>query len=74
MCVLIAWYVYADPSISVSISGDVDEAKAFRSSSSHEQSGKTTALTYILNTYVIPVCVLLSVSSYNYYFLLFAVR
>ena len=32
---------YSDPSISVSISGDVGEARAFRSSSSHEQSGKT---------------------------------
>ena len=44
MCVFIARYVCVDPSISVSISGDVDEAKAFRSSSSHEQSGKTTTL------------------------------
>ena len=30
-----------DPSISVSISGDVGEARAFKSSSSREQSGET---------------------------------
>ena len=44
MYAFIESYVCVDPSISVSISGDVDEAKAFRSSSSHEQSGKATTL------------------------------
>ena len=41
----LGWYCFCiDPSISVSISGDVDEAKAFRSGSSQEQSGKTISV------------------------------
>ena len=39
-------FICVDPSISVSISGDVGETRVFRGSSSHEQSGKTVHHTY----------------------------
>ena len=48
-----------DPSISVSISGDVGEARAFKSSSSREQSGKTIYMYIHSHCYGNLSCILL---------------